>query len=338
MKKIILILTLFLLANLSVKAQTSIEDKAKLKQINQEVVTKYKEGKFDDALTAAQAALDLTSKIFGAESGETGIIYTNFGEIYLAKKKYDDAAANFQKALSIYRRNPASNADRIARNLESLGIVLVLDGKGKQGEEFLQQSVISAENAFGKEGKALLPYLKSLSDFYIYIKKPESAYPLFVRRFLITSKYFQPESKELEEIEDDFQCYSFQNFKFDEAGERQKQFYEATKDARKNEADKTPKADAPDKSINAGVINGKAKSLPKPEYPASARARFAEGVVPVKVTIDEQGRVVSAKAICGDPDLKIASEESAKKAKFTPTLLSGQPVKVTGTIVYNFIR
>ncbi len=48
------------------------------------------------------------------------------------------------------------------------------------------------------------------------------------------------------------------------------------------------------KQVSAGVVNGKAITLAKPAYPAAARAVGAQGAVNVKVTIDEEGNVISA--------------------------------------------
>jgi len=93
----------------------------------------------------------------------------------------------------------------------------------------------------------------------------------------------------------------------------------------------------PVKTISGGVINGKATSLPKPAYPAAAQAIGASGAVNVQVTIDEKGNVISASAVSGHPLLRQAAEQAARLAKFLPTKLSGQPVKVTGVIVYNFV-
>lgn len=87
-----------------------------------------------------------------------------------------------------------------------------------------------------------------------------------------------------------------------------------------------------------GVVNGYATDLPKPIYPAAARAIGLSGVVNVQVLIDEYGNVVSAKAIDGPVIFKTEAERSAKRAKFKPTYLSEQPVKVTGIIVYRFTR
>lgn len=87
---------------------------------------------------------------------------------------------------------------------------------------------------------------------------------------------------------------------------------------------------------STGVINGQAKYLPKPIYSAAAKAVKAMGNVNVQVTIDETGNVISAKAVDGHPMLKIEAEKAARNAKFNPTLLSRQPVKVSGIIVYKF--
>ena len=94
---------------------------------------------------------------------------------------------------------------------------------------------------------------------------------------------------------------------------------------------------APPKTVSGGVLNGKAVSLPKPAYPAAARAVRASGAVQVQVLIDEEGRVVSASAAGGHPLLQAAAVAAARQARFSPTMLSGQPVKVSGIITYNFV-
>ncbi len=102
----------------------------------------------------------------------------------------------------------------------------------------------------------------------------------------------------------------------------------------------TPKvygATQPGGPISGGVLNGKAISLPKPPYPAVARAARASGTVTVQVTVDESGKVISARAVSGHPLLQQAAVQAAYGAKFSPTQLSGQPVKVTGVITYNFV-
>lgn len=98
-----------------------------------------------------------------------------------------------------------------------------------------------------------------------------------------------------------------------------------------------PLKPGPVKTISGGVLNGKATHLPKPAYPPIARGANASGTVNVAVTINESGNVISASAVSGHPLLRGSAVAAARQAKFSPTKLSGQPVKVTGVIVYNFV-
>jgi TonB family protein len=99
----------------------------------------------------------------------------------------------------------------------------------------------------------------------------------------------------------------------------------------------TPTPKAPSGPVSGGVVNGKATSLPKPPYPAAAKAVRASGAVSVQVLISEDGAVLSANATSGHPLLRAAAEQAARGARFSPTMLSGQKVKVSGVIVYNFV-
>jgi protein TonB len=98
-------------------------------------------------------------------------------------------------------------------------------------------------------------------------------------------------------------------------------------------------AEGGERVIDGGIINGKALYKPMPEYPSSAKEARAQGSVRVKITVDEAGKVISAKAFDNSPHpaLSRASEAAALQARFSPTLLSGTPVKVNGTITYNYV-
>lgn len=86
--------------------------------------------------------------------------------------------------------------------------------------------------------------------------------------------------------------------------------------------------------VSGGVLNGKAIYLPMPEMPAGE----VSGVVLVAVLVDEQGTVVDARAVSGPAHLQPAAVAAARLARFSPTLLMGEPVRVTGTLSYSFTR
>lgn len=89
--------------------------------------------------------------------------------------------------------------------------------------------------------------------------------------------------------------------------------------------------------LASSILISKAVSLPQPLYPALAKQIKAQGPVNVQILVDEQGKVISAHAVSGNPTLLVAAREAAMRARFTPTILSGVPVKVQGLITYNFV-
>lgn len=102
-----------------------------------------------------------------------------------------------------------------------------------------------------------------------------------------------------------------------------------------------PPSSSPDRAgktiISGGVLNGKAIAKPQPLYPPLAKAARAQGTVTVQIVVDEEGYVIHAAAVSGHPLLQQAAVFAARRARFTPTTLEGQPVKVAGVITYNFV-
>jgi TonB family protein len=90
------------------------------------------------------------------------------------------------------------------------------------------------------------------------------------------------------------------------------------------------------KPVSGGVLNGTAISLPSPVYPEIAKRLGTSGTVSVEVIVDETGKVISARAITGPGALRDVAVQAALRARFSPTKLSGQPVKVSGSINYRF--
>lgn len=89
--------------------------------------------------------------------------------------------------------------------------------------------------------------------------------------------------------------------------------------------------------LSSIVISSKIINKPAPAYPMLAKQARVQGAVAVEILINEQGRVVSARATSGHALLRAAAQASAYQATFSPTSISGHPVKVAGVITYNFI-
>lgn len=92
-----------------------------------------------------------------------------------------------------------------------------------------------------------------------------------------------------------------------------------------------------DPVIQVSILQGKIISLPRPPYPEKAKAERAYGTVSVLILLDESGKVIRVKSLCGHPLLMEAAETAARQARFSPTLVSGRQVKVSTIITYNFV-
>lgn len=107
-----------------------------------------------------------------------------------------------------------------------------------------------------------------------------------------------------------------------------------------NPASARNRADTPSggqRLVSGGILTGKAIHNPPPSYPEEARAAQAAGTVTVQITFDETGKVVEAKALSGHPLLRAPAVEAARKARFAPVKIAGQPVRVRGVVTYTFV-
>src|SRR6266404_558024 len=87
---------------------------------------------------------------------------------------------------------------------------------------------------------------------------------------------------------------------------------------------------------SGGMLQASATNRVEPVYPSLARAARVSGAVVVEVTVDEEGNVISARAVSGHPFLKDSAVTAARGWTFQQTKLSGVPVKVIGLLTFSF--
>src|SRR5262249_18867930 len=97
-----------------------------------------------------------------------------------------------------------------------------------------------------------------------------------------------------------------------------------------------PPTPSPPARVSKGVATGEVITKVQPIYPPIAKQINASAEVQVAIVINENGRVIEAKAVKGHPVLRAAAEDAARKWVFKPTLLDGKPVKQPGTLTFVF--
>lgn len=88
--------------------------------------------------------------------------------------------------------------------------------------------------------------------------------------------------------------------------------------------------------VSVGPLSTLARSRVTPSYPQIARAARVTGVVTVHLVVNEKGEVASVERAEGPVQLQQAASEAARRWKFNPSVVNGQPVRVSGYLSFNF--
>ena len=285
------------------------------------VVKLFKEDKFDEAIPLAKRALEISERLLPPTDPLVLTSLGNLGNLYNAKGDYNAAKKVFERLLPLQEQQFGSNDVKLASTLDRLAVLYYRERRMTKAEEMYQRSLALREKAFGPDHFEVAYSLFTLGHFYRLSGKSDLALNAYRRSLSIYGRTSAGVNEPgFERVRAGMSCLAYETGNkaiFTELNLFQKH-------------DKSP--------INPlDILNGKAIDLPKPEYPRDARSLRLSGIVVIQVEIDEKGKVLSAKDICqGPPYLTEASIAAAQKARFSPTLVYGQPVKVKGVIQYNF--
>ena len=322
---ICLILTSFLLSSSAIsQSPPESPELNEATELTKSVAKLFKEGKFDEALPLAKRALEIRERLLPPNDQRVSLSLGYLGDVYMAKREYSSARKVFERLLPLQEERLGPTDVNLAFTLDRLALLSFRDGKSDKSEEFYQRALAIREKAFGPESVQVADSLYALGQLYRIRGKYDRALDSYKHSLMIYGRSKGVASPEFERVRTGFTCVGYEsgnNAIFKEAEAIQKQFAPLMPFA-------TP----------AQVLNGRALVLAKPEYPREARDRNLQGVVVVKVEIDEKGNVTNAKDLCQAlPYLDEAALRAAYRSRFSPTLLSGVPVKVTGVITYNFV-
>lgn len=335
--KILIAAILIFISLATVQAQGSTEtlspDLQEANKLSGEVVKLFGQKKYEEALPLAQKVVRIREKELGKNHLSVAQAWRNLGYIQQRREKIDDAADAFDKAFDIYEANqPLSGNDEkvFTELLEIVATYQANEGNYEKAEKKLQRSLELSEKIYGKYALEVSNPLLKLAQIYQLKLEYENALPLFLRALDIKYAKLGKSDDDTRFVFSNAQCALTKLDQKEKIEELTKKYYPPTP-TNKFQIGYVPR------TINSGIVNGKALSLPKPPYPAEARSKRAKGAVEVKVIIDETGKVIFACAQSGEKELYRASEYAAYNSKFAPTTLEGDPVRVTGIIVYNFV-
>jgi TonB family protein len=309
-------------------SQQSSPDAAKAAELAIQVAELYRQAKYAEALPLAKSCLEIREKLFTAKDEQFRTALKNLAEVYMGLDQHQKARPLFERLIKAYEAFAPLDL-RLAGELRRLALINFIDGDRKTAERLLLRTINLTEQALGPESTKVADASAYLAEYYQAVGDYKKAEPVYQRILSIREKQASGEGRgDLQVVLERYACLLHKTEREEKALELERRATGVSLNSAQ-----TVTGD----SIVAGIINGKALSLPRPTYPEEARAVGTGGTVIVRVVIDEQGKVIRACAVKGPTILMRASEASAYRALFSPTKLSGQPVKVTGIITYNFV-
>ena len=308
----------------------------------------YALGKYDEALPQAKRVVEIEEAAFGPSDSRVAVALVNVAELYVAKKDLGSAVKVFQRAVSIYENSPNRDSVQAGIALDRLGTLLYDSGEYKRAGPLLERSLNMSEQASGADDLKIAGILWMLGHVRLREGQYKPAEHLFLRSLGLREKKLGPSHPQTVAAMKSFACFQPNTY---ERGVSQEQ-----RDSEFTDEEKAISSRAscwlydfdrdcaatfgkpPVRRDVVKVLNGKAVKLPTPPYPSEARNARASGSILIAVTIDEAGKVIDAKSVCGgNPALVRAALVAARGAEFSPTQVDGKPIKVNGIIVYNFV-
>lgn len=301
-------------------ASDQVPDTEEVKKLNSQIDSLFREKNYDEALPLAKRALELRQGIPGLDKQLLANSINVIADIYRAKAEYDEAGEFYEKALKLLEAKWGSASKNLTRTIENLALTRFARKDNSGAEKLYLRSLQIKEAELGSEHLETGRTLAIVGLLYDRIGKKGKAVEYYKRALTIVEK--NPGGTDSEVVDLLYKCGCA--LTEDDRIEESKQYLAR---AEKNQ---------PPPESKGGVIQGTAILRWEPNYPMEARSAGASGPVVVRVLVNECGRVIEATALNGNNLLKSAAVAAAKQWRFTPTRLLNRPVKVIGTITFNF--
>src|SRR5688572_19245825 len=261
---------------------------AEFTRLNAELFQSYAAGDYGKALAAAEKLLAMATRLDGKDSFSVGKVLRNRGMVEKAKVDLEAAEKTFDAAINIYKKqNDLSKKDAagLADMLEALGVIRSRD-RLMFTEGIFREALALREKTHGADSPQTATPLVHLANIKFWRRDYKESSELYTRalRNLMT----EPSSSNEDVL---FVYYrtecSYRKAKIEDKFATIKARYEAAAEFKPGEPRRA-------RLIQGGVLNGKARLLGKPSWPAEARSSpTTQGSVEVEVLIDEGGQVIS---------------------------------------------
>ncbi|KAG4995254.1 hypothetical protein AAZX31_11G220200 [Glycine max] len=122
---------------------------------------------FDKAEPLYLEAINILEESFGPDDVRVGVAVHNLGQFYLGQRKLEEARVSYERALKIKRRVLGYGHSECSDTMYHLGVVLYLQGKERDAEALIKDSIRMLEEGGEGESFVCIRRLRYLSQIYM---------------------------------------------------------------------------------------------------------------------------------------------------------------------------
>ena len=162
-------------------------------ELNQEVMQLYQQGRYTEAIPAAERVLAICEKHLGPEHPNTAQSLNSLAELYRSMGLYDKAEPLYQRSLAIKEKVLGPEHPLTALALNNLALLYCHMSAYDKAEPLYRRSLAIYEKTLGADDPSTATSLNNLAGLYYRMGAYDKAEPLFMRSLAICERVSGPE-------------------------------------------------------------------------------------------------------------------------------------------------
>jgi CHAT domain-containing protein/Tfp pilus assembly protein PilF len=158
---------------------TQSDELAEAKQLNEQVIQLYNQGKYSEAIPLAERLLSIRRKVLGNEHPDVATSLHNLAFLYASQGRYSEAEPLYRQALEMRKRLLGEEHPDVARSLHNLAGLYNALGRYSEAEPLYRQALEMNKRLLGEEHPSVALSLHSLALLYASQGRYSKAEPLW---------------------------------------------------------------------------------------------------------------------------------------------------------------
>jgi CHAT domain-containing protein/outer membrane protein assembly factor BamE (lipoprotein component of BamABCDE complex) len=165
----------------------------KAKELNQEAIRLYQQGRYAEAIPLAERVCEIQEKVLGPEHPDVAQSLNNLALFYKEIGSYDKAEPLYSRSLAIYEKVLGPEHPNTAASLSNLGALYNTIGAYDKAEPLYKRSLAIREKTLGPYHSETALVLNNLAMLYEDMGAYDKAELLYKRSIAIKEKVLGPE-------------------------------------------------------------------------------------------------------------------------------------------------